>query len=286
MVPQRTLWLGGRLGLLATAAFFAASSVNAMIATRLLPPLPTETSAAPSAAGSAGTPPLSHYSAIAERDVFNPPRAVEARAVESAPTAAPLNAKLLGTAPGEGLDSFAVLEDGASRKQELFRVGDRFQDRTLARVAWDHVVFRAGEREEILKLADPASRPAPAAAPAGDASLDGTGIRALSETAYQIDRAEVDKAMENLNQIFTQVRAVPHFQDGKAAGFRLFAIRRDSIFEKLGLKNGDIISRINGNELADPARAMSLLQELRGEGSVSVEVTRNRAPTTLSYEIR
>jgi general secretion pathway protein C len=285
MVPQRTLWLGGRLGLLATAAFFAASSVNAMIATRLLPPLPTETSTAPPA-GSAGTPPLSRYSAIAERDVFNPPRAVEPRAVESAPTAAALNARLLGTAPGEGVDSFAILEDGTSRKQELFRVGDRFQDRTLARVAWDHVVLRAGEREEILKLAEPSSRPAPAAAPAGDAVPDGSGIRALSETTYQIDRAEVDKAMENLNQIFTQVRAVPHFQDGKAAGFRLFAIRRDSIFEKLGLKNGDIVSRINGNELADPARAMSLLQELRGEGSVSVEVTRNRAPTTMSYEIR
>lgn len=285
MVPQRTLWLGGQLGLLATAAFFAASSVNAMISMRLLPPLPAEMPAAPAASGSAGTPPLARYSAITERDVFNPPRAVEARAVESAPTASPLNAKLLGTAPGEGIDSYAILEDGASRKQDLYRIGDRFQDRTLAKVAWDHVVFRAGEREETLKLADPASRPGPAA-PTEAASIDGTGIRSLSETAYQIDRAEVDKAMENLNQIFTQVRAVPHFQDGKAAGFRLFAIRRDSIFEKLGLKNGDIVSRINGNELTDPARAMSLLQELRGEGSVSVEVTRNRAPTTMSYEIR
>ena len=92
--------------------------------------------------------------------------------------------------------------------------------------------------------------------------------------------------MENMNQLFTQIRAVPHFQDGKASGFRLFAIKQDSVFEKIGLKNGDIVTRINGNELTDPARAMSLLQDLRNEGRITVDVNRNRQLTTLNYEIR
>ncbi|MGH7822614.1 MAG: type II secretion system protein GspC, partial [Candidatus Binatia bacterium] len=111
-------------------------------------------------------------------------------------------------------------------------------------------------------------------------------IEKRSDTEFVVDRGEVDKQMENLNQLFTQIRAVPHFQDGKASGFRLFAIRRNSIFEKIGLKNGDIVSSINGNQLSDPARAMELLQQLKDEGRVSVEVTRNRQPTTLNYEIR
>lgn len=269
------------------AAFFTASSVNSVVAMRLLPPLKNEAPSTPVSTAARGVPPLAHYAAITERDIFNAPRAVESKPSEPTRTASPLNARLLGTAPGDGLDSYAILEDGAVKKQELYRVGDRFQDRTLARVEWDQVVFKQGEQEEVLKLAEPAARPAAAEAPAGGgAPLDGSGIRAISETSYQVDRAEVDKAMENLNQLFTQIRAVPHFQDGKAAGFRLFAIRRDSIFEKLGLKNGDIITGINGNELTDPARAMSLLQELRSEGNVSVAINRNRAPSNLSYEIR
>jgi len=286
MVPQRTLWVGGQLLLLAMAAFFAASTVNSVVAMRLLPPLESEAATPPASTASKGVPPLAHYAAITERDIFNAPRAVEAKPAEPTRSAAPLNARLLGTAPGDGLDSYAILEDGGGKKQELFRIGDRFQDRTLHRVEWDHVVFKQGEQEEILKLAEPSSRPAAEAPAAGGGPIDGSGIRAISETSYQVDRAEVDKAMENLNQLFTQIRAVPHFQDGKAAGFRLFAIRRDSIFEKLGLKNGDIITGINGNELTDPARAMSLLQELRSEGNVSVGINRNRAPSTMSYEIR
>ncbi|MGH7806290.1 MAG: type II secretion system protein GspC [Candidatus Binatia bacterium] len=277
--------VGGQLVLLAMGAFFTASAVNSVIAMRLMPPLDVKVEPAPASDGAKGVPPISRYAAITERDVFNPPRAVEASA-PSAPVTSPLNARLLGTAPGHGIDSYAVLEDGSTRKQELFRLGDRFQDRTIARIEWDHVILSIDGREEMLKLAEPATgAPAPPTSTASAGDLAG-GIRAISETSFQIDRSEVDKAMENLNQLFTQVRAVPHFQDGKAAGFRLFAIRRDSIFEKLGLKNGDIISRINGNELTDPARAMSLMQELRGEGNVNVEVSRNRQPVTLGYEIR
>jgi general secretion pathway protein C len=133
-----------------------------------------------------------------------------------------------------------------------------------------------------LKIVEPNAKPGTAA----PAVVSNTGIEKHGENEFVIERPEVDKAMENLNQLFTQIRAVPHFQDGKASGFRLFAIRQDSLFEKIGLKNGDIISRINGNELTDPARAMSLIQELRGEGRITVDVNRNRQPTTLSYEIR
>ncbi len=280
MIAPRTLLLAGQLVLLALVALFSATAVNGFVAGALRTPPTLDLSPAPEAESRPVERSLSSYAAITQRDIFNPPKAVEPEAV---PQASPLNARLLGTAPGEGIDSFAILEDGANKIQQLYRVGDRFQNRTLASVEWDRVLLRNGSRDEVLKIVEPTGKAAPAsaAAPAGEG-----GIQARGENSFQIDRGEVDRAMENMNQLFTQVRAVPHFQDGKAAGFRLFAIRQDSIFEKIGLKNGDVISKINGNELTDPARAMGLLQELRSEGHVSVELMRNRQPTTLSYDIR
>jgi general secretion pathway protein C len=280
MVAQRTFLMAGQLVLLALAALFAATTVNGFVAARLDKRPPLHLAEAPPAPAAQAKRNLAYYTPITDKDIFNPPKAVE---VDAPVQVSDLKAKLLGTAPGHGIESFAIIEDQNNKKQDLYRIGDRLQNRTVSRIEWDRVFLKNGPKEEILKLAERtgAGGPEPAAAPSGDG-----GIQSRGETEFQIDRAEVDKAMENMNQLFTQIRAVPHFQDGKSAGFRLFAIRRDSIFDKIGLKNGDIISRINGNELSDPARAMSLIQELRNEGRIAVEVTRNREPTTLNYEIR
>jgi general secretion pathway protein C len=280
MIDQRTLLTGGQLFLLALAALFAATTVNGVVASRLARRPTPKLADPPPAAPVQVKRPQSYYAAITEKDIFNPPRPV----AEAAPVqVSELKAKLLGTAPGHGMESFAIIEDQTNKKQELYRVGDKLQGRAVHRIEWDRVVLKNGDREEILKLAEGTGLPG---APEPPTSAEGVGIQARGENDFLIERAEVDKAMENMNQLFTQMRAVPHFQDGKAAGFRLFAIRRDSIFDKIGLKNGDIINKVNGNELTDPARAMALIQELRNEGRVSVDVTRNREPTTLNYEIR
>jgi general secretion pathway protein C len=278
MTSPRTLLAIGQLFLLAVAAFFSASAVNVWIAARFQA-RPT-VSKSPLHVTGARSPkrPLAYYAPIAERDIFNPPRAVQPAQTR----AGGLEAKLLGTAPGAGMDSYAIIADESGKTQSLYRMGDSLHGRVLSRVEWDYVVFRSAQGDEILKIVEPTGKEQapPAAPPVAD------GIEKRSDTDFVIDRSEVDKAMENLNELFTQIRAVPHFQDGKAAGFRLFAIRHDSLFEKIGLKNGDIITRINGNDLSDPARAMSLIQELRGEGRIAVDVTRNSQPTSLNYEIR
>lgn len=281
MIAQRTLIRGLQLGLLALAALFAATTVNGFIAGALQTRPAFRLAEPPPPAPTTARHPLSYYAPITERDIFNPPRP-EAEAPSASPVAE-LKARLLGTAPGHGMDSFAIIEDQSSKKQELYRIGDQLQGRKVARIEWDRVMLKNGPREEILKIIE-ASGTAPSAAAV--TATAGSGIQSLGDLSYVIDRSEVDRSMENLNQLFTQIRAVPHFQDGKASGFRLFAIRRDSIFEKIGLKNGDIVSRINGNELTDPARAMAMIQELRGENRITVELSRNREPTTMTYEIR
>ncbi len=279
MISPRTLVTTSQLALLGLAAFLSASTVNAWIAGRFRNH-PTLTSIEVPAEAPANKRLLAYYAPITAKDIFNPPRAAEPDAQAQT---LPLNAKLLGTAPGAGIDSFAVIQDEGSKAQQLYRVGDKLQNRTLAGVEWDRVVLKSAQGEEILKIVEPPGKPSvPAAVPAPGSD----SVQQRGDNDFIIDRTEVDKAMENMNQLFTQIRAVPHFQDGKAAGFRLFAIKQDSVFEKIGLKNGDIVTRINGNELSDPARAMSLLQDLRNEGRITVDVNRNRQSTTLNYEIR
>jgi general secretion pathway protein C len=124
-----------------------------------------------------------------------------------------------------------------------------------------------------------------AAVPAARAAT-GSGIQQLAENEYSVARSEVDSALENMSQLFTQIRAVPHFEGGQSVGFRLFAIRRGSLFDRIGLKNGDIIRSINGNPMNDPGKAMALLQQLRDDNNLDVDITRNQQPQKLTYTIQ
>ena len=88
-----------------------------------------------------------------------------------------------------------------------------------------------------------------------------------------------------MNQLFTQIRAVPHFDGGQSTGFRLFAIRQNSIFDQIGLRNGDIIQSINGTDINDPAKALALFGQLRNQQQISVGFQRNKDPMTVTYNI-
>jgi general secretion pathway protein C len=231
--------------------------------------------------------PASYYALIYKRDIFNSAKPVETPVVvaeKAAPTQ--LKLKLWGTAVNVAGSSYSIIEDQGARKQGVYGINAAVPGgATVKSIAWDQVVLLHNGKDEILKLentvpvakgAAPAPQPSPA---------DASGIQETAENEYTVPRSEVDSAMENMSQLFTQVRAVPHFEGGESVGFRLFAIRRGSLFDKIGLKNGDIIRSINGNAMNDPAKAMGLMTELKDATNLSVEATRNSQPITLKYSI-
>lgn len=97
---------------------------------------------------------------------------------------------------------------------------------------------------------------------------------------YRDHRIKMTKSYKNklLTQDFTRV-----LQDAKAdpyidpvtkriSGFRLTRIRKNSIYEKSGLADGDIVKEINGIKLTAAPQAISVLQQVRNESRIEVTV--------------
>jgi len=286
--------VAANLVLLAFAAYFSSGIVGTALAARLIPPPEVELGAAPPPIPQEPPKPLSYYAIIDQRDIFNSvkvqPEVVEAKP----PPTTPLKLKLWGVAVHDHGDSYAIIEDESTRdrKQGLYRINEQVASTgaIVKSVEWDRVVLTRNGQDEVLELAEADTRGGAASrvmAPrAARPQISDANVQVTGENEFVIDRSEVDNALENMSQLFTQIRAVPHFEGGRSTGFRLFAIRSGSIFDKIGLKNGDIIQRINGSEMSDPSKALQLLQELRSENDLTVEVVRNRQPMTLSYSIR
>ncbi len=225
----------------------------------------------------------SEVAAIFRRNLFGS-RPIEA-AVAEPTSGAPLSLKLRGTAHVDGRD-YAVFEDPAAGTQDVFSVGERvFDGPKLVSVDEQRAVLLYQGRRTTIELSNEEEGTEEPAA-AGAAATSGGGIRKTGKDTYLVDRREVEHTIENLNTVVTQMRAIPYLRDGKSLGFRVFNIHPGSIFDRMGLRNGDVIQRVNGTELSSPANAMGLLDGISDAEEIRVELLRNNRPQVLSYRIQ
>lgn len=275
MDPSRRIRVALELGLVVLVVALVASTVSSALRAAAW----TVPADAPAAVAStrATLPPLDAYAVIAARDVFNP-------AARPEPLTDGLRLWGIGL---HGTAAHAVIEDTTTRRQELYRVGDEIRGARVAAITWDQVTLARGDAEATLELGPaPTSDDAPAAAPEPPVDAAPARIRRTGGDAWIVDRREIAGAVDNMSGLLTQLRAVAEVHDGRPAGFRLFQMKDDSIFRRLGLENGDVVQRINGNAVADPGSLLAFLQRLRSEPRVALDIVRGGSARTLVYDLR
>ena len=154
-------------------------------------------------------------------------------------------------------------------------------------------IFNTSEsRIEYLALNEPPApageRPVVAKAEVTEKADDGAadGIVKTGDNQFGVPRSTVDNALNNLSKLATDARVVPAFEGGKPVGFKLFSIKPGSLYSKIGLQNGDVISKINGYEMSSPEKGLEVYQKLKDSSSVTVDVKRRGKPMTLDYTIQ
>ncbi len=81
---------------------------------------------------------------------------------------------------------------------------------------------------------------------------------------------------DKLATILMQAAAVPYYQNNKLAGFTFWDIEKESVFEQIGLKDGDTVTGINSQEINDVASTIKLLNSIK-ENAKEVQFTYLRA---------
>jgi general secretion pathway protein C len=132
--------------------------------------------------------------------------------------------------------------------------------------------------------APPAAVPPADAATAADAELD-KGITQVSETKYGVRRSLIDKLLQNQAELMRSARVVPHEENGRVVGVKLYGIRKTSLLGKLGLQNGDMMRTINGFDMGSPDSALEAYAKLRTASNLSVALVRRGNAVTMEYNI-
>lgn len=111
-------------------------------------------------------------------------------------------------------------------------------------------------------------------------------VEQVADTQWIVDRSSMLANTQNLNRFLMQARTVPYMKRGRIAGFRIIRISSGSIYEKIGLRNGDVLLRVNTRNLDNPAKLFSLYKEMRNERHISLLLSRNGQDQMFQYDIR
>ncbi len=228
---------------------------------------------------------LSGYAVIYKRNLFNISEAPKSIATSSQP----LSLKLKGTVVGAEEFTFCIIEDKSKRRDDLYQKGDKIQDMEVSEIMADSVVLMKGTQKMILYIDEQGEKlkTTEERIVAERPSLsDFPSIENPSPNKWVLSREDVLQATRNVSQIMSDLKIRPHFSDGKMEGFRIDDINQGSIALAMGMKKGDVVTKINGETIDSPKKIFEFYRNLEKSSSIQLEVSRGDSTETLTYEIK
>lgn len=241
-------------------------------------------------AGEAATPvrafrkePADIYTVIPQRNLFGSTDKVAAEkrpeAAAAPPAASELAALLAikGIVAGTGKDGFVVIEEQGKNKQALYKVGNVVAGAKLTKIARRAVTFLVGEKEIVLKMAgmedNQLAISRPSLLPAATAG----------STPLAINRSEVEASLKDMGTMLSQAQIRPYYTDGAPDGFMISNIKPGSVYERLGLVNGDIIQAADNRKLVTADDVTGFYNTMKTGSSFTLSIKRGGQQQSLPY---
>lgn len=227
---------------------------------------------------------LQIYASILENNPFGFPGGNLRSLSNQPPALSDSDIILIGTVAGRERDSYAIFM-AKMGKQEIFRVGDSvFNLGILRKVEKDRVVIEKGENITELPLREIVSA-RETRRNKSRGSYSGF-TRKINATTYSIDQRRIQQAIENPRDLMTDARLLPNIVDGRQQGYTMREVKKGGIYDSLGLRNGDVLLKINEFDISNPEYALQAFTALRGMERVRMNIIRNGAKMTMTYQIK
>ena len=172
--------------------------------------------------------------------------------------------------------SSAIVETRPNDSQN-YVIGQELADNiTLERVEQDHILINRYGKLERLNLEKPDALARPTSA---------MPVSATSATQSALLRSYKKRYTSNPMALATRFQAIPVQQDGSNIGFKLKALRGESLLRKLDFQPDDVFTAVNGVSLKNPFEALDALKSLTTASNVSVTFLRNGNEQTLEFRM-
>jgi general secretion pathway protein C len=168
--------------------------------------------------------------------------------------------------------------------QEPFGIGQTVTGNAVLQAVYpDRVVIQRNGVLESLMLEGaektPMDQSTPPAATYRPPATSDNIVQETGANRYTVEREQLAAQMRTPD-FLRQATMVP----SKGGGFQVQQIQAGSLYEKLGLRAGDVIKSVNGTPINSAEDAIRLYQQIPNVGAVQMEIVRGGKPEQLYYQ--
>ena len=198
------------------------------------------------------------------------------QSIESIPLSS-LNLVLTGVVAAGGASYALISVNG--QPQEPFAIGQEIISGAVLQAVYPDraILIRGGVSESLMLEGMAKGLP-----DVIGVALPPAGIQQTAPNQFALPREMVTEQLRRPQELFSQALMVPN----AGGGFLVREIQPNSLYEKLGLRVGDVIRSVNGKPVNTVDDAMKAYQAASTQRDIRVEVIRGGQSEHLTYNLQ
>jgi type II secretion system protein C len=243
---------------------------------------------------------ISRESVILRRNIFTaplppPPPKVETTSILKPPPLPSLETliEIIGIVYFPEGSSFVIIKDKKANTENIFKEGERVGESKIVKILMDKVIFEYDGKNITLNLENK-SIGTPLIVSKEETSKITISPK-VPETpkipeniiTMDVDYSKTINTLINDRNLIENLNLIPNVNEGKVEGFRVLNLPENSIPYQYGLRNGDIVRRVNGIVIDSINTAFNIYNQIKNSNVqiVTVEILRDNKPILLTYRL-
>lgn len=204
---------------------------------------------------------------------------VAVASVQEAPDST-LNYKLRGVYYSDEQTLAAAIIEKNPNTTNFYRLGDEIDSQIYVKqIQPDHILISRRGRLEKLSIEKPVAEM--------NAVAKNTMSRSLADSnQVKVLQSYKRRYSDNPLALAKRFQAIPVQQNGKNIGYKLKALRGETLLNKMNLQKDDVFVAINDIGLDKPFQALDALKSLTTAESISLTVIRNGNRENLDFSLK
>lgn len=194
---------------------------------------------------------------------------------------------LTGTIVAGRNNSFAIVQETGRTDTDVYRVGQAIFD-------YEEAVVHSVDRYEVVINNDGVKECLQLKKPRAAAYTENPSEEIEDEVEDEVEVESVIKKIKSefvekelgdgMANIINSARIVPSVVEGEFKGYKIYKIKAGSLYKEIGLRNGDILKKVNDREITAEDGSL-LLESFESERKIVVEVLNKDKPRRITVLI-